>query len=180
MRHFAKGKSSAHAPISAALLAGGIAGSYSWLWVYPIDYVKTVMQFQDLGNLRYKNMWECTQHQCQIDGFRTFIKGLGITVLRSFPIHAVAFFLFESFMREMGWKKKWCSLFIDSIYLSSSHTLFQSKSQNILEKKLPKLFNFHCNWWQFEGMNVIIDIKWWSNHCFFSFFSLKMKKQSTM
>ena len=106
MRHFAKGESSAHAPIFAALLAGGMAGSYSWLWIYPIDYVKTVMQFQDLGNLRYKNMWECYSHQYRIYGFRSFIKGLGITMLRSFPVNAVAFFSFEYLMRVMGWKKE--------------------------------------------------------------------------
>ena len=48
MRIFAKGQSSANAPILAALVAGGVAGSNSWLFTYPVDYVKTVMQSQDL------------------------------------------------------------------------------------------------------------------------------------
>ena len=124
MRHFAKGESSAQAPIFAALLAGGMAGSYSWLWVYPIDYVKTGMQFQELGNLRYKNRWECALRQYQMEGYKVFFKGLGITMLRSFPIHAVAFFFFESFMRGIGWKKQWFSWFIDSSSFSTSHTFF--------------------------------------------------------
>ena len=106
MRLFAGGESSAHAPIEAAFLAGGIAGSNSWLWTYPVDYVKTVMQSQELGNLRYRNMWECAQHQYQNEGYKAFFKGLGITMLRSFPVNAVAFFSFEYLMRVMGWKKE--------------------------------------------------------------------------
>ena len=63
MRLFANGESSAQAPIMAAFLAGGIAGSNSWLFTYPIDYVKTVMQSQDLGKLKYSSALECAKDQ---------------------------------------------------------------------------------------------------------------------
>lgn len=49
MRLFAReGEGSGSAPIMAAFLAGGLAGSNSWLFTYPIDYIKTIMQSQNL------------------------------------------------------------------------------------------------------------------------------------
>jgi hypothetical protein len=34
--------------ILGAFLAGGISGSASWLFSYPIDYIKTVIQSQQI------------------------------------------------------------------------------------------------------------------------------------
>lgn len=106
MREFApEGEGSGKAPIMAAFLAGGLAGCNSWLFTYPIDYVKTLMQSQNLENLKYKSSWDCAVSQYQKEGYRTFFKGLGITLLRSFPVNGIAFFSFEYVMRRMGWKK---------------------------------------------------------------------------
>lgn len=61
MRLFApEGQSSFHAPILTAFLAGGLAGVNSWIFTYPVDYVKTIMQSQNLENLKYKSSWGCT------------------------------------------------------------------------------------------------------------------------
>ncbi len=106
MRLFAGGQSSYHAPIMAAFIAGGLAGANSWLFTYPIDYIKTVMQSQDLHNLRYRNSTHCALDQFRTEGYRAFFKGLGITMLRSFPVNGVAFLSFEWVMRTMGWKKE--------------------------------------------------------------------------
>lgn len=49
MRKFAlEGQGSSSAPIMTAFFAGGLAGCNSWLFTYPIDYVKTLMQSQCL------------------------------------------------------------------------------------------------------------------------------------
>jgi len=49
MRIFApEGQGSSSAPIMTAFFAGGLAGCNSWLFTYPIDYVKTLMQSQCL------------------------------------------------------------------------------------------------------------------------------------
>lgn len=49
MRLFApEGRGSLHAPLMVSILAGGLAGANSWLFTYPIDYVKTLMQSQNL------------------------------------------------------------------------------------------------------------------------------------
>lgn len=42
------GKSSANAPLEAAFFVGGIAGAASWVFSYPIDYVKTLIQSQSI------------------------------------------------------------------------------------------------------------------------------------
>ncbi len=56
MRLFSpKGLSSRHSPIIAAFIAGGFAGMNSWMFTYPIDYVKTLIQSQDLGKLTYSS-----------------------------------------------------------------------------------------------------------------------------
>jgi solute carrier family 25 (mitochondrial carnitine/acylcarnitine transporter), member 20/29 len=63
MRLFAGGKSSSEAPIMGAFLAGGLAGSNSWLLTYPVDYLKTVIQSQDLKHLRYRGVLHCAREQ---------------------------------------------------------------------------------------------------------------------
>lgn len=107
MRLFApEGEGSLSAPIHAAFLAGGLAGCNSWIFTYPVDYVKTLMQSQNLEKLKYKSSWDCAREQYRLEGSRTFFKGLGITMLRSFPVNGVAFFSYEYVMRKMGWKKE--------------------------------------------------------------------------
>jgi len=67
MRLFApEGKGSLHAPLMASFLAGGLAGANSWLFTYPIDYIKTLMQSQNLENIKYK-----TSMKCAIDKYQT-------------------------------------------------------------------------------------------------------------
>ena len=52
MRFFAsEGQGSGSANIWWALLAGGMSGPISWLLPYPIDYVKTKMQSQNMDKL---------------------------------------------------------------------------------------------------------------------------------
>jgi len=62
MRLFAsKDHGSGSAPIMISFFAGGIAGSASWLLTYPVDYIKTIMQSQNLTALKYKNSIDCAK-----------------------------------------------------------------------------------------------------------------------
>lgn len=95
MRVFSpEGDDSSKTPIMAAFLAGGIAGVTSWLFSYPLDYVKTVIQSQHLEDIKYKGMWDCTVQKYREEGIKTFFKGYGITMLRSFPVNGIGFFVF--------------------------------------------------------------------------------------
>lgn len=77
-----------------AFIAGGISGSSSWLLSYPIDYVKTVIQSQQIENIKYKSGIDCAIKKYKEEGVKTFFKGLGVTLLRSFPVNGLGFFAF--------------------------------------------------------------------------------------
>lgn len=87
-----------------AFLAGGFSGSCSWLFSYPIDYIKTVIQSQQIENIQYKSAIDCAKKKYKEEGIRTFFKGLGVTMMRSFPVNGVGFFAFEGMMRMTGRK----------------------------------------------------------------------------
>jgi solute carrier family 25 carnitine/acylcarnitine transporter 20/29 len=89
-----EGEPSTSAPIAAAFLAGGLSGMCSWLFTYPIDYVKTLVQSDDLDNRKFKSAVDCARKQYSAEGYKTFFKGLGVTMLRSFPVNGVGFLAF--------------------------------------------------------------------------------------
>mmetsp|Transcript_18832 Transcript_18832/g.38009 ORF Transcript_18832/g.38009 Transcript_18832/m.38009 type:complete len:317 (-) Transcript_18832:310-1260(-) len=98
-----------HEPSSAAtIMAGGLAGTLSWGLIYPLDVIKTVTQVStgpsQPGMKAYKDM-----HSLEVAislykqyGFRSFYRGLGPTLLRSFPVNASTFYFYEKFKVMMG------------------------------------------------------------------------------
>lgn len=42
--------------LASALLSGGLAGLATWLVVYPIDYIKTLIQSDSLHNPKHNSM----------------------------------------------------------------------------------------------------------------------------
>jgi len=85
-----------------SFFGGGLAGSGSWLFTYPIDYIKTLIQSQNIESRKYKNSFDCIQKKYAEEGIKTFFKGLGITMIRSFPVNGCGFMAFEFMMRYLG------------------------------------------------------------------------------
>ncbi len=77
-------------PIYVPIIAGGVGGTFYWVFNYPFDYVKTLMQADTFGNFKYPTMWSCFKQQYALGGYSTFFKGYGICMLRSFPVNAAA------------------------------------------------------------------------------------------
>jgi hypothetical protein len=50
-------------PFYVPFFAGGIGGTSYWMFNYPFDYVKTLMQSDKLGDFRYKTMAQCFRDQ---------------------------------------------------------------------------------------------------------------------
>lgn len=95
MRMFSPdGETISKTPLVVSFLAGGISGSASWFFTYPIDYVKTIVQSQSLADIKYRGGFHAAVVKYHEEGIRTFFKGLGVTMLRSFPVSAVGFFTF--------------------------------------------------------------------------------------
>jgi len=78
----------------ASFFLGGISGAASWLFTYPIDYVKTLIQSQNINKKIYRSSLECSLIKYREEGFKTFFKGLGVTMLRSFPVNGAGFVAF--------------------------------------------------------------------------------------
>jgi hypothetical protein len=82
-------------------LAGGLAGVLSWMVVYPVDIVKSILQTQDLRNPQYTTMMECGRHVLRTQGLVGLTRGLDATLLRAFPLNAVTFLGYEWALRKL-------------------------------------------------------------------------------
>lgn len=73
------------------LVAGGIGGIAAWAISYPFDVIKSRLQ----SSTQYKGTWDCALQSYRAEGHRVFFVGLGTTVVRSFPVNAVIFLVYE-------------------------------------------------------------------------------------
>jgi solute carrier family 25 (mitochondrial carnitine/acylcarnitine transporter), member 20/29 len=80
---------------STALIAGGIAGVIDWTVMYPVDYVKTLIQSDSLTNPRYKSGIECFTREVKSKGISVIYTGYSVMVPRAFAVNAVGFSFFE-------------------------------------------------------------------------------------
>ncbi|RHY87533.1 hypothetical protein DYB37_010922 [Aphanomyces astaci] len=81
------------------LLAGGLAGSISWMLTHPIDMVKTLVQSQGMDRV---SMWDVIRRQHALEGPKFLLKGFGATILRAFPVSAVTFLVYERTMQSLN------------------------------------------------------------------------------
>lgn len=89
-------------PIYVPLMAGGLGGTIYWVFSYPFDYVKTLMQCDKLGDYKYPTMASCFRDQYQLGGWRTFFKGYLICMMRSFPVNAAAVATYRVMQKATG------------------------------------------------------------------------------
>lgn len=74
------------------LLAGGISGIASWVFMYPIDVIKSRIQADGDGkDQRYHSLVDCIKKTYRTGGLRAFSQGMTATVLRAFPTNAATF-----------------------------------------------------------------------------------------
>ncbi|XP_050474171.1 mitochondrial basic amino acids transporter-like isoform X1 [Bombus huntii] len=70
------------------LLAGGLAGTASWVISYPLDVIKSRIQAD--GN-RYAGLIDCVRQSVKTEGYSCLYRGLSSTIVRAFPTNAVTF-----------------------------------------------------------------------------------------
>lgn len=70
------------------LLAGGLAGTASWVISYPLDVIKSRIQAD--GN-RYAGLIDCLKQSVKTEGYSCLYRGLSSTIVRAFPTNAVTF-----------------------------------------------------------------------------------------
>lgn len=82
------------------LMAGGIAGTFSWLISFPIDVVKSRLQVDGIdGKPKYKGTIDCVKKSYQAEGMKFFTRGLNSTLMRAFPMNAVCFLVVSYVMK---------------------------------------------------------------------------------
>lgn len=70
------------------LMAGGTAGTLSWLVIYPLDVIKSRIQ---ADNFRYKSLTDCVRQTISQEGFSVLMRGCSPTLLRAFPSNGATF-----------------------------------------------------------------------------------------
>lgn len=81
-------------------MAGGIAGTFSWLISFPIDVVKSRLQVDGIdGKPKYKNAIDCVRISHKEEGLAFLTRGLNSTLMRAFPMNAVCFLVVSYVMK---------------------------------------------------------------------------------
>jgi len=74
-------------------MAGGLAGTLSWLLIYPADVIKTRIQI-DGSKYDYSLRKCCRAMLRESNGhYKIFFKGFTPTLVRAFPVNAITFFV---------------------------------------------------------------------------------------
>jgi solute carrier family 25 carnitine/acylcarnitine transporter 20/29 len=80
-------------PWIASGISGGVSGCLTWLVVYPTDVIKSRIQTQSLDCR--KGIMTTGREIYREGGVRLLFRGLGITLLRAFPVNGVIFPVYE-------------------------------------------------------------------------------------
>lgn len=90
-----------NSPVStpSMLLAGGLAGTTSWMVSYPLDVIKSRIQAH---GSRYNGITDCLRQSMRAEGYSWLYRGLSSTILRAFPTNAVTFTVVTWTFRLLG------------------------------------------------------------------------------
>ncbi|XP_046387559.1 mitochondrial basic amino acids transporter-like [Ischnura elegans] len=73
-------------------MAGGIAGTISWVLTYPVDVLKSRLQADGVdGVRRYEGVADCLRKSIKEEGRGFLVRGLNSTIIRAFPVNAACF-----------------------------------------------------------------------------------------
>ena len=95
-------ESSSARPGLTTVIAGGLAGSVSWICIYPFDVIKSHIQVSGTlccpasGEQITKTIYQTAVGLHRLHGMRAFTRGLGVTIARAFPVNGAMLFTHES------------------------------------------------------------------------------------
>lgn len=95
-------RSDSPTPISTfqMLMAGGLAGTASWIATYPIDVIKSRLQAETSG--KYSGAIDCLRQSISAEGYSCLFRGLNSTIIRAFPTNAATFAVVTWSFRLLG------------------------------------------------------------------------------
>lgn len=106
------------------LMAGGLAGTFSWLVSFPVDVVKSRLQADGMsGHPQYSGIRDCMRKGYQAEGLSFYTRGLCSTLLRAFPMNAACFLV-------VSWTLKFAENFRLNVNIQQSQPLVIMSSQH--------------------------------------------------
>lgn len=93
--HFAIDTTMSPRVFASLCFSGGMAGVLAWLFVYPLDVIKTHLQAQDFKRPKYAGIVDCARQLHSQHGPRVFFKGLNSCLVRAFPLNGMTFAMYE-------------------------------------------------------------------------------------
>uniref|UniRef100_A0A8C4XYK5 Solute carrier family 25 member 45 n=1 Tax=Gopherus evgoodei TaxID=1825980 RepID=A0A8C4XYK5_9SAUR len=81
------------------LVAGGCAGTISWVVATPLDVIKARLQMDGVKGVSYCGVWDCIRISVRREGPQVFLKGLTLNIIRAFPVNAVTFLSYENILK---------------------------------------------------------------------------------
>ncbi|XP_061644201.1 solute carrier family 25 member 48 isoform X3 [Phyllopteryx taeniolatus] len=76
-------------------LAGGLAGSISWVTATPADVVKSRLQADAHLHRKYNGVLHCILQSYKTEGAQVFFRGASVNAIRGFPMSATMFLAYE-------------------------------------------------------------------------------------
>jgi solute carrier family 25 carnitine/acylcarnitine transporter 20/29 len=87
--------------VMAAFISGGAAGAVSWGIIYPMDIVKSKIQMSSF-DVPVKSTYAMIRDIYSAHGIKALYRGCGTTIIRSFPVNAVLFPVYETCVLLLG------------------------------------------------------------------------------
>ncbi|XP_035693693.1 solute carrier family 25 member 48-like [Branchiostoma floridae] len=86
------------------MLAGSVAGLATWASCSPMDVIKSRLQADGVHQKKYKGIIDCTVRSWREGGPKVLFRGLGVNLLRSIPVNATTFLVYEYSMKLLSGK----------------------------------------------------------------------------
>ena len=88
--------------LGSSIVAGGLAGASFWMFVYPTDVVKSVIQVDNYKNPKYSGSLDAFRKILASEGVKGLYKGFGPAMARSVPANAACFLAYEMTKSTLG------------------------------------------------------------------------------